>query len=117
MLWEFYTCESLSGKGLRKGVPSPTPSSLSSHVFSSVTAICEHWHVFCILILLFPFSSGSSAHGNVNSRAYSPLDVGCMDLPELGNENSLELQFQQLSLPQFCVAVLEYAVPLLRIGN
>ncbi|XP_054840962.1 rotatin [Eublepharis macularius] len=62
-------------------------------------------------------SSGSSAHANANSRLYSPLDMGYMDLPELGNENSLELQFQQLSLPQFCVAILEYAVPLLRIGS
>uniref|UniRef100_A0ACB8FEA6 Uncharacterized protein n=1 Tax=Sphaerodactylus townsendi TaxID=933632 RepID=A0ACB8FEA6_9SAUR len=43
--------------------------------------------------------------------------MGYMDLPELGNENSLELQFQQLSLPQFCVAILEYAVPLLRTGS
>ncbi|XP_048363804.1 rotatin isoform X3 [Sphaerodactylus townsendi] len=62
-------------------------------------------------------SSGSSARANANSRVYSPLDMGYMDLPELGNENSLELQFQQLSLPQFCVAILEYAVPLLRTGS
>ncbi|KAL8182372.1 UNVERIFIED_CONTAM: hypothetical protein K2H54_055053 [Gekko kuhli] len=62
-------------------------------------------------------SSGSSAHANVNSRVYSPLDMGYMDLPELENENSLELQFQQLSLPQFSVAILEYGVPLLRIGS
>ncbi|XP_077208985.1 rotatin isoform X2 [Paroedura picta] len=62
-------------------------------------------------------SSGSSGHANVNSRVYSPLDVGYMDLPELENENSLELQFEQLSLPQFSVAVLAHAVPLLRTGN
>ncbi|XP_060100048.1 rotatin isoform X2 [Heteronotia binoei] len=62
-------------------------------------------------------SSGSSAHANASSRVYSPLDMGYTDLPELGNENSLELQFQQLSLPQFCVAILEYAVPLLRTGS
>nr|XP_056710923.1 rotatin [Euleptes europaea] len=62
-------------------------------------------------------SSGSSAHANANSRVYSPLDVGYMDLQELENEHSLELQFQQLSFPQFCVAVLECAVPLLRIGS
>ncbi|XP_061450623.1 rotatin isoform X2 [Rhineura floridana] len=64
-------------------------------------------------------SSGSSSHANVNSRVsvHSPLDMGHIDLPELENEDTLELQFQQLSLPQFCVAVLEYAVPLLRTGS
>nr|XP_028594404.1 LOW QUALITY PROTEIN: rotatin [Podarcis muralis] len=62
-------------------------------------------------------SSGSSSHANANSRVHSPLDMGHIDLPELENEDTLELQFQQLSLPQFCVAVLEYAVPLLRTGS
>ncbi|XP_078073273.1 rotatin isoform X1 [Mustelus asterias] len=33
------------------------------------------------------------------------------------SEDSLELQFQQLSLPQFCVLVLEHAVPMLRTGS
>nr|XP_006121480.1 rotatin isoform X2 [Pelodiscus sinensis] len=64
-------------------------------------------------------SSGSSTHASANSRIYlqSPLDIGHIDLPDLENENTLELQFQQLSLPQFCVAILEYAVPLLRTGS
>lgn len=43
--------------------------------------------------------------------------MGHIDLPELENEDTLELQFQQLSLPQFCVTILEYGVPLLRTGN
>ncbi|CAM4523763.1 unnamed protein product [Caretta caretta] len=64
-------------------------------------------------------SSGSSTQASANSRIYlqSPLDVGHIDLPDLENEDTLELQFQQLSLPQFCVSTLEYAVPLLRTGN
>ncbi|XP_060630977.2 rotatin isoform X2 [Anolis sagrei] len=64
-------------------------------------------------------SSGSSSNANVISRrsAQSPFDMGHVDLPELESEDTLELQFQQLSLPQFCVAILEYAVPLLRTGS
>lgn len=64
------------------------------------------------------FYSGSSSHAPVNSRisVHSPLDVVHVDLPELETEDTLELQFQQLSLPQFCVSILESAVPLLRTG-
>ncbi|XP_007953796.1 rotatin [Orycteropus afer afer] len=64
-------------------------------------------------------SSGSSSHAHVTSRmsAPSPLDRGPVDLPELGAEDVLGLQLQQLSLPQFCVSVLESAVPLLRTGS
>uniref|UniRef100_A0A2K5KD25 Rotatin n=1 Tax=Colobus angolensis palliatus TaxID=336983 RepID=A0A2K5KD25_COLAP len=64
-------------------------------------------------------SSGSSSHAHVNSRisVHSPLDMGHIDLPELETEDTLELQFQQLSLPQFCVSILESAVPLLRTGS
>uniref|UniRef100_A0A2I3GW98 Rotatin n=1 Tax=Nomascus leucogenys TaxID=61853 RepID=A0A2I3GW98_NOMLE len=49
-------------------------------------------------------SSGSSSHAHVNSRmsVHSPLDMGHIDLPELETEDTLELQLQQLSLPQFC---------------
>ncbi|XP_037364313.1 rotatin isoform X2 [Talpa occidentalis] len=64
-------------------------------------------------------SSGSSsrAHGNSRASVHSPLDLAQVDLPELEAEDALELQFQQLSLPQFCVCVLEAAVPLLRTGS
>uniref|UniRef100_A0A8C8RE34 Rotatin n=1 Tax=Pelusios castaneus TaxID=367368 RepID=A0A8C8RE34_9SAUR len=64
-------------------------------------------------------SSGSSTQASANSRIYlqSPLDVGHVDQPDLENEDTLELQFQQLSLPQFCVSILEYAAPLLRTGS
>ncbi|XP_043923077.1 rotatin [Protopterus annectens] len=63
-------------------------------------------------------SSGSSSRANGNSRAstQSPLDVH-LDLTEIENEASLELQFQQLSLAQFSVMLLENAVPLLRTGS
>ncbi|EPQ04846.1 Rotatin [Myotis brandtii] len=64
-------------------------------------------------------SSGSSSHALVNSRISvpSPLDVAHIDLPELESEDTLQLQFQQLSLPQFCVCLLESTVPLLRTGS
>ncbi|KAF5919023.1 hypothetical protein HPG69_003658 [Diceros bicornis minor] len=64
-------------------------------------------------------SSGSSSHAHVNSRmsVHSPLGTAHVDLPELPAEDAVELQFQQLSLPQFCVSVLESAVPLLRTGS
>ncbi|XP_047684263.1 rotatin isoform X1 [Prionailurus viverrinus] len=64
-------------------------------------------------------SSGSGSHAPVNSRVSvpSPVDMVHIDLPELEAEDALELQFLQLSLPQFCVSVLESAVPLLRTGS
>ncbi|XP_071411005.1 rotatin isoform X2 [Pithys albifrons albifrons] len=64
-------------------------------------------------------SSGNSTQANANSRIYlhSPLDVGHTDLPDTENEDTLELQMKQLSLPQFCVSILENAVPLLRTGS
>lgn len=72
---------------------------------------------------LFPYSrvatclfcSGSSGRAPVNSVP-SPLEMAHIDLSELETEDALELQFQQLSLAQFCVSVLESAVPLLRTG-
>ncbi|XP_058532859.1 rotatin isoform X1 [Ochotona princeps] len=64
-------------------------------------------------------SSGGSSHAPVNSRtsARSPLDIGHVDLPELEPEDTLELRFRQLGLPQFCVSVLEAALPLLKTGS
>ncbi|NXL99601.1 RTTN protein, partial [Tyrannus savana] len=64
-------------------------------------------------------SSGNSTQANANSRIslHSPLDVGHIDLPDIENEDTLELQMKQLSLPQFCVSILENAVPLLRTGE
>ncbi|NWV43798.1 RTTN protein, partial [Grantiella picta] len=64
-------------------------------------------------------SSGNSTQANANSRMslHSPFDVGHIDLPDIENEDTLELQMKQLSLPQFCVSVLENAIPLLRTGS
>uniref|UniRef100_A0A8B9SRM2 Rotatin n=1 Tax=Anas platyrhynchos TaxID=8839 RepID=A0A8B9SRM2_ANAPL len=64
-------------------------------------------------------SSGNSTQANANSRIslHSPLDVRHIGLPDTENEDTLELQMKQLSLPQFCVSVLENAIPLLRTGS
>ncbi|NXM30226.1 RTTN protein, partial [Oxyruncus cristatus] len=64
-------------------------------------------------------SSGNSTQANANSRIslHSPFDVGHTDLPDTENEDTLELQMKQLSLPQFCVSILENAIPLLRTGS
>ncbi|NXB38950.1 RTTN protein, partial [Eulacestoma nigropectus] len=64
-------------------------------------------------------SSGNSTQANANSRIslHSPFDVGHIDLPDTENEDTLELQMMQLSLPQFCVSILENAIPLLRTGS
>ncbi|NWT80047.1 RTTN protein, partial [Lanius ludovicianus] len=64
-------------------------------------------------------SSGNSTQANANSRIslHSPFDVGHIDLPDIDNEDTLELQMKQLSLPQFCVSILESAIPLLRTGS
>ncbi|XP_010179221.1 PREDICTED: rotatin, partial [Mesitornis unicolor] len=62
---------------------------------------------------------GNSTQANANSRIslHSPLGVGHIDLPDTENEDTLELQMKQLSLPQFCVSILENAIPLLRTGS
>ncbi|KAM4907492.1 rotatin [Sylvia borin] len=64
-------------------------------------------------------SSGNSTQANANSRIslHSPFDVGHIDLPDTENEDTLELQMKQLSLPQFCVSILENTIPLLRTGS
>ncbi|XP_064299167.1 rotatin isoform X2 [Phalacrocorax carbo] len=64
-------------------------------------------------------SSGNSTQANATSRIslHSPLDIGRIDLPDNENEDTLELQMKQLSLPQFCVSILENAIPLLRTGS
>ncbi|NWR34815.1 RTTN protein, partial [Tachuris rubrigastra] len=64
-------------------------------------------------------SSGNSTQANATSRIslHSPFDVGHIGLPDIENEDTLELQMKQLSLPQFCISILENAVPLLRTGS
>uniref|UniRef100_A0A3B3DE61 Rotatin n=1 Tax=Oryzias melastigma TaxID=30732 RepID=A0A3B3DE61_ORYME len=46
----------------------------------------------------------------------SPEHVAQLELPDLGAEDTLELQLQQLTLAQFTVATLQHAIPLLKTG-
>ncbi|XP_067888445.1 rotatin isoform X3 [Heterodontus francisci] len=66
-------------------------------------------------------SSGSSSQGLPNSGSpmsnHSVADLAHLELPEMESADYLELQFQQLSLPQFCVDVLEHVVPMLKTGS
>ncbi|XP_070708807.1 rotatin [Pempheris klunzingeri] len=64
-------------------------------------------------------NSGSSHRGGAAVQAprqtpQSPADVAHLALPDLGVEDVLELQLQQLTLAQFTVATMEYAIPLLK---
>ncbi|XP_076014272.1 rotatin [Genypterus blacodes] len=65
------------------------------------------------------YNSGSSHRGGPAVRALrqtpqSPADVAHLELPDLGVEDNLELQLQQLTLAQFTVATMEDAIPLLK---
>lgn len=67
-------------------------------------------------------SSGSSHRGGAAVQAprqtpQSPADVTHLALPDMGVEDVLELQLQQLTLAQFTVATLEHAIPLLKTGR
>ncbi|XP_031705992.1 rotatin isoform X1 [Anarrhichthys ocellatus] len=64
-------------------------------------------------------TSGSSHRGGASVQAprqtpQSPVDVAQLELPDLGAEDVLELQLQQLTLAQFTVATMTHAVPLLK---
>ncbi|XP_053324177.1 rotatin [Spea bombifrons] len=61
-------------------------------------------------------SSGNSIQAHTISRTapWSPLDIGHQDLQQIEREDPLESQFQQLSLAQFCVSLLENAATLLQ---
>ncbi|KAJ8779413.1 hypothetical protein J1605_012628 [Eschrichtius robustus] len=94
-------------------VANPTAKCLKFSTFPWLPLTTADRHV------LSSNESGSSSHAHVNSRVSipSPLDMVHLDLPELEAEDTLELRFQQLSLPQLCVSILESAVPLLRTGS
>ncbi|XP_029314100.1 LOW QUALITY PROTEIN: rotatin [Cottoperca gobio] len=65
-------------------------------------------------------TSGSSHRGGAAVQApppQSPADVAQLELPDLGVEDVLELQLQQLTLAQFTVATMEHAIPLLKTEN
>ncbi|KAF7659129.1 hypothetical protein LDENG_00002670 [Lucifuga dentata] len=64
-------------------------------------------------------NSGSSHRGGAAVQApgqipQSPADVAHLELPDLGVEDTLELQLQQLTLAQFTVTTMEHAIPLLK---
>ncbi|XP_031137959.1 rotatin isoform X3 [Sander lucioperca] len=63
-------------------------------------------------------TSGSSHRGGAAvqgpGQTQSPADVANLELPDLGVEDILELQLQQLTLAQFTVAIMEHAIPLLK---
>ncbi|CAB1340859.1 unnamed protein product, partial [Coregonus sp. 'balchen'] len=64
-------------------------------------------------------SSSSSQRGGAAAQASrqtapSPADAALLELPDLGVEDVLELQLQQLSLAQFTLATMEHTIPLLR---
>lgn len=104
---------------------------VSSHVFMI------HFYTACMSLLEFEWSklmnlllysilvwyssSGSSHRGGAAVQAPgqippSPANVAHLELPDLGVENVLELQLQQLTLAQFTVATMEHAIPLLKTG-
>ncbi|XP_053717203.1 rotatin [Synchiropus splendidus] len=63
--------------------------------------------------------SSSSQRGGTSVQAVidrpsSPADVFHLEIPDLGVEDVSELQLQQLTLPQFAVATMEHALPLLK---
>uniref|UniRef100_A0A6Q2WR56 Rotatin N-terminal domain-containing protein n=1 Tax=Esox lucius TaxID=8010 RepID=A0A6Q2WR56_ESOLU len=67
-------------------------------------------------------SSGSSQRATAAAlasgpNAPSPVNAAQLEMPDLGVEDVLALQLQQLSLAQFTVAAMEHAVPLLRTGR
>ncbi|CAG5895883.1 unnamed protein product [Menidia menidia] len=63
-------------------------------------------------------SSGSHRGGAaVQAQAqshHSPADGAPLDLPDLGVEDVLELQLQQLTVAQFTVSTMQHAIPLLK---
>ncbi|KAM8730870.1 rotatin isoform 3-T3 [Acanthopagrus schlegelii] len=64
-------------------------------------------------------NSGSSRRGGAAVQAprqtpQSPADVTHYALPDVGLEDVLELQLQQLTLAQFTVATMDHAIPLLK---
>uniref|UniRef100_A0A8C6NVL7 Rotatin n=1 Tax=Nothobranchius furzeri TaxID=105023 RepID=A0A8C6NVL7_NOTFU len=66
-------------------------------------------------------NSGSSHGGGATAQApgempHSPADAAQLELPDLGVEDIMELQFQQLTVAQFTVATMHHAIPLLQTG-
>ncbi|CAN9506126.1 unnamed protein product [Ophioblennius macclurei] len=64
-------------------------------------------------------NSGSSQRGGAAVRPpsqtpHSPADAAHLEFPDLGVEDVLELQLQQLTVAQFSVSTMEHAMPMLK---
>lgn len=93
--------------------PSPCSSYVTPFLF-------ERSRVQIIQFEICDPSSGSSNRGGASVQrqaAQSPADVAQLELPDLGAEDVLELQLQQLTLAQFTVATMTHAIPLLKTGR
>lgn len=66
---------------------------------------------------IIPFSGSSQRGGVAVQISNSPEHVAQLELPDLGAEDTLELQLQQLTLAQFTVTTLQHAIPLLKTGG
>lgn len=79
------------------------------HGFPCVVLICD-------LLSVNLHRGGGAVQANSQSPQ-SPADVAYLGLPDVGVEDVLELQFQQLTVAQFTVATMEHAIPLLKTGR
>ncbi|KAJ7400345.1 hypothetical protein BTVI_106329 [Pitangus sulphuratus] len=103
-------------------LPSELPSSSLSSLLSllNLAFVGDGRHrlalqaVSCLQQLCIFLRSRLNFH---RDPSFSSTEQGHIDLPDIENEDTLELQMKQLSLPQFCVSILENAVPLLRTGS
>lgn len=75
----------------------------------------------CVVSVCDPLSvtslRGTGAVQAPRQSPQSPADVTYLALPDVGVEDVLELQFQQLTVAQFTVATMEHAIPLLKAGR
>lgn len=77
------------------------------------------WLPMCHLCDLLSVNShrGVGAVQAPRQSPQSPADVAYLALPDVGVEDVLELQFQQVTVAQFTVVTMEHAIPLLKTGR
>lgn len=97
------------------------PIQLTRHSPNLRGPCTDHEFTVAFLSLSDP-CSGSSHRGGAAVQAprqtpQSPADVTHLALPDVGLEDVLELQLQQLTLAQFTVATMDHAIPLLKTGR
>lgn len=79
------------------------------HGFPYVVSVCD--------LLSVNSHRGVGAVQAPRQSPQSPADVAYLALPDVGVEDVLELQFQQLTVAQFTVVTMEHAIPLLKTGR